>query len=104
MPAHWNVSTLSFNVLLLLERVPLNRFPGWLPEADLALALCANPVVEWNPRRKCPPLNACLDGVMAKVPARRPASAADVRRAGKSVMISINDLLTYVVDPGGVCG
>ena len=42
MAVHWiDVTTLSFNVLLLLERVQISWFPGWLPEQDLAIALVA---------------------------------------------------------------
>lgn len=46
MSVNWiDVSALSFNTLLLLERVQLSWFPGWVPAAELALALEANPVV-----------------------------------------------------------
>ena len=38
-----DVSELSFNAILLVERVPLGR----LPEKELAVALPANPAVEW---------------------------------------------------------
>jgi hypothetical protein len=44
MPVNWmDVTSLSFNNLLLLERVQLSWFPGWLPEPELAIALRANP-------------------------------------------------------------
>ena len=34
MSADWmDVSSLPFNTLLLLERVQLSWFPGWVPEA-----------------------------------------------------------------------
>jgi len=42
-----DTSKLSFSNILLLERVQLSWFPGWLPEKELAIALKANPVVEW---------------------------------------------------------
>ena len=55
MAVNWiDVTTLSFNVLLLLERVQLSWLPGWVPEDELAIALKANPVVEWYMRQKCP--------------------------------------------------
>lgn len=58
MPVKWmDVSALSFNSLLLLERVQLSWFPGWLPEDELAIAFTANPVVAWYFRNKCPQLN-----------------------------------------------
>jgi len=47
MTVNWiDVSNLSFNTLLLLERVQLSWFPSWLPEEELAIALSANPTVE----------------------------------------------------------
>jgi hypothetical protein len=62
MPVDWiDVSPLSFNTILLLERIQLSWFPGWVPEGDLALALHANPAVEWYMRQKCPELNPWLD-------------------------------------------
>ena len=67
MSVNWiDVSSLSFNSLLLLERVQLSWFPGWLPETELAIALRANPVVEWYLRHKCPDLGVWLDGVLAR--------------------------------------
>jgi 2-polyprenyl-3-methyl-5-hydroxy-6-metoxy-1,4-benzoquinol methylase len=101
MPVNWiDVSSLSFNTLLLLERVQLSWFPGWLPETELAVALRANPVVEWYMRHKCPELNGWLDGVMARAGESQPLETAKVRRAEEVIMKTINDLLTYVVDPG----
>ncbi len=61
MPVNWmDVSGLSFNTLLLLERVQLSWFPGWVPEKELAIASRANPVVDWYLRHKCPELNEWL--------------------------------------------
>jgi hypothetical protein len=51
MPVNWmDVTGVSFNTLLLLERVQLGWFAGWAPEDELAIALRANPVVEWYKR------------------------------------------------------
>ncbi len=98
MPVNWmDVSQLSFNALLLLERVQLSWFPGWLAEDKLAIALRANPVVEWYLRRKCPDLNEWLDGVLAQKDL--PGDAAAVRQAEVAVLKSINDLVVYVLDP-----
>ena len=48
MPLNWlDVTPLSFNVLLLLERVQLSWLPGWPPEKEMAIALHANPTVRW---------------------------------------------------------
>ena len=73
MPVNWmDVTSLSFNSLLLLERVQLSWFPGWLPEPEFAIALRANPAVEWYFRHKCPPLNEWLDDVLST--AKHPCS------------------------------
>ncbi len=98
MPVDWmNVTSLSFNSLLLLEQVQLSWFPGWLPEPELAIALHANPAVEWYFRHKCPQLDKWLDKVLST--ASIPASSEGVRQAEIVVMKSITDLLVYVVDP-----
>lgn len=99
MPLDWiDVTQLSFNNFLLLERVQLSWFPGWLPEPELAVALQANPVVEWYLRHKCPSLNDWLDEI---IPQKELISAdpEKVREAEIKVMNAINDLLVYVVDP-----
>ena len=67
MSVDWmDVSSLSFNTVLLLERAQLSWFPGWVPEAELATALSASPVVEWYLRHKCPDLGSLLDRVMTE--------------------------------------
>jgi len=98
MPTKWmDMSQVSFNALLLLERVQLSWFPGWLPEAALATALKANPVVAWYMRHKCPDLGSWLDQVMLRVP--EDSSIAAVREAELTVLRAIDDLLIYVVAP-----
>ncbi len=94
-----DVTTLSFNSLLLLERVQLSWFPGWIPETDLAIALGANPVVEWYLRQKCPDLNEWLDKVMLTDADKTELPGDVIRQAELSVMRSLNDLIVYVVDP-----
>ncbi len=67
MQLNWiDVNNLSFNTLLLLERVQLSWMPGWLKEDELAIALQANPAVEWYLRHKCPEIDGWVDAVMAK--------------------------------------
>ena len=86
MAVNWiDVTTLSFNVLLLLERVQLSWLPGWVPEDELAIALKANPVVEWYMRQKCPSLNGWLDDVLSLKTSDRPSHDV-VRRAEVAVM------------------
>jgi SAM-dependent methyltransferase len=100
MPREWmDVSGLSFNTLLLLEGVQLSWFPGRVPEDELAIALRANPAVEWFMRHKCPQLNEWLDGVMARGAGGQPADARRVRQAEVEVLASKTDLLVYAVDP-----
>ena len=98
MSVDWmDVTSLSFNSLLLLEQAQLSWFPGWLPESELAIAMRANPTVEWYFRHKYPPLNKWLDKVLSTASA--PASSESVRQAEIVVMKAITDLLVYVVDP-----
>ena len=98
MPVDWmDVTSLSFNSLLLLEQVQLSWFPGWLPEAELAISLNANPAVEWYFRHKCPTLNKWLDEVLST--ASKLASSEGVHQAEIVVMKAITDLLVYIVYP-----
>ena len=98
MPTNWmDMSQVSFNALLLLERVQLSWFPGWLPEPELAIALKANPAVEWYMRHKCPDLDSWLDQVMRQ--ALDDPDVEAVRKAELTVLRSIDDLLVYVLDP-----
>jgi SAM-dependent methyltransferase len=100
MPVNWiDVTNLPFNSLLLLERVQLSWFPGWLPEEDLAISLRANPTVEWFMRHKCPEISPWLDRVLTYHTSIAPPSAAQVRQAELKVMSTINDLLVYAIDP-----
>ena len=100
MSVNWmDVTSLPFNTLLLLERVQLGWFPGWAPETDLAIALRANPVVEWYLRHKCPQLNQWLDQVMTELPEIPLTDAEGIRQAEVAVLEAITDLLVYAVDP-----
>ena len=100
MPADWmDVSSLPFNTLLLLERVQLSWFPGWVPETQLEVALRANPNVEWYLRYKCPELNEWLDDVMMKNGGNQPQNSVEIRQAEIDIMKSINDLIVYAVSP-----
>ena len=100
MPVNWiDVTKLSFNNLLLLEQVQLSWFPGWLPEAELSIALSANPVVEWYLRHKCREIVPWLDRVMATPTSWCTTTADEVRQAELKVMSTINDLLVYAIEP-----
>jgi len=99
MPINWiDTTDLSFNNLLLLERVQISWFPGWAPEAELALALKANPIVGWYLRHKCPEITPWLD----KLDNFEVGDSSDpevVFAAERKVLQSLNDLLVYVIDP-----
>ncbi len=100
MPRDWiNVKSISFNTLLLFERVQLSWLPGWygLPYDKLALALRANPAVEWSLRHKCPDLNPWLDEVLVNsVPADELGA---VRAAEVAILNRLQDLIVYALDP-----
>ena len=100
MPVNWiDVSQLSFNTILLLERIQLSWLPGWLQEVDFSIALRANPVVEWYLRHKCPDLNPWLDQVMALTRGDPPAESPRIRQAEMAILNQVNDLLVYALDP-----
>lgn len=99
MPNTWlDVSQLSFNTLLLLESVQLSWLPGWLPEAELGIALRANPAVAWYMRHKCLAITGWVDQVMAREPTDQP-TPDEIRLAETTVMQTMVDLLVYVTDP-----
>jgi SAM-dependent methyltransferase len=98
MDVNWiDTSELSFNNLLLLERVQISWFPGWLPERELAIALQANPTVEWFLRNKCPEIKEWLDKVVSLEIGK--FNRTDVQKAEHTILNSLNDLLTYLIDP-----
>jgi SAM-dependent methyltransferase len=98
MGVNWiDTSKLSFNTLLLLEYIQISWFPGWLPEKELSIALKANPVVEWFLRNKCPEIEDWLDKVLLIKTEK--CSKEDIHKAEQTILGSINDLLTYVINP-----
>jgi SAM-dependent methyltransferase len=98
MLLNWiDVSDLSFNTLLLLEREQLSWLPGWLPEKELSIALQANPVVAWYLKNKNPQLEGWVDGLLTQVDGNPSPQA--VRLAEETILQSMNDLVCYAVDP-----
>ena len=98
MPVNWlDVTPLSFNTLLLLERVQIGWLPGWPPEKEMAIALHANPAVRWYLAHKNPEIQAWLNRICTEYAPN--TDAAIVRQAEETIMRSLNDLLTYAVDP-----
>jgi SAM-dependent methyltransferase len=100
MELHWiDVTDMSFNTLLLLERVQLSWFPGWVSEPELAIALRANPVVEWYLRHKCPEIIPWLDSIITDNAMDASYPTERIRQAELKILNSINDLIVYAVDP-----
>ncbi len=100
MKLDWiDTTNLSFNTLLLLERVQLSWMPGYVPEEELAIALNANPVVEWYVRHKCPDLNSWVDRVLSAQPSSPTPSGERIRQAEIAILNHINDWVVYSVDP-----
>jgi SAM-dependent methyltransferase len=100
MKINWlDVEKLSFNVMMLLDRIQLSWLPGIIPESELAVALIGNPEVEWFMRHKNPELNEWIDKVIQKEVNSDNLKKDDIRRAEIIVMQAINDMLVYVVDP-----
>ncbi len=98
MALNWiDVTDLSFNTLLLLEREQLAWLPGWLPEPELATALKANPTAAWFLRHKNPILSEWVDKVMAQ--ADSAAGPEEIRVAEETILRTLNDLVVYAVNP-----
>jgi len=97
MPLDWlDMTDVPFAALVLLERVQMSWLPGWLPERELAIALAANPTVEWTMSTKCPEIAPWLDQVMAQGGSATPT---EVRPAEQTLLRSLTDLIVYVFDP-----
>lgn len=98
MSVNWiDVTSLSFNSLLLLEREQLRWFPGWLPEKELAVALNGNPTVAWFLQHKCPDIKDWIVKILSWD--EQEVTTADLREAEIVLMNAINDLLVYALDP-----
>jgi len=94
-----DVSDLSFNALLLLEKMQLDYLPKMeIPRKELAVALKANPAVEWYLRHKTAWLDSWLDAVKEENPGLT-LSRERIRRAEIAVLENMSDWLVYVVAP-----
>jgi SAM-dependent methyltransferase len=100
MPVNWmDTKDLSFNSLLLLERVQIL----WLKDLHaevmpaMATALKANPTVAWYFNHKCPPISPLLANLVALTdPDNKPET---IYAAEQQVLKTINDWLVYVIAP-----
>lgn len=100
MPVKWiDTTELSFNNLLLLERIQVSWLESLSAEElpAMATALKANPIISWYLRHKCPSISSWLDQVSSiDTHENDPES---VWKAEQRIMKAINDWLVYVVDP-----
>lgn len=101
MALNWmDVSSLSFNALLLLEEIQLRWLPrGNVPKRELAIALKANPAVEWYFRNKCAQIKDWIDKILENVKDEPINDPTKVRKAEIAVLSALNDWIVYVVDP-----
>jgi SAM-dependent methyltransferase len=104
MPLDWiDVSNLSFQSILLFERVQLSWFPAWrFPEPAMSLALAANPAVAWYILHKCPETGPWVRAELEQAAAARAGkalSAEDIRAVEVAALSALVDLLVYALDP-----
>jgi SAM-dependent methyltransferase len=98
MSVKWiDTSQLSFDSLLLLERIQISWLNGYAHERELAIALKVNPEVEWFLRHKCPEISPYLEKIASTVPSI--LEAGEIREAEQNILAQLNDWLTYVIDP-----
>ena len=100
MPLNWiDTTNLSFNALLLLEQAQISWMPGNVPEAELDIALQANPAVDWFLRHKHPAIIPWLEQIHSSHPSAHQPKEDDIRQAELQVLSAINDWLVYALDP-----
>lgn len=97
MSVKWiDTTKLSFKSLLLLERWQVELLSKRPFGRDFAIALKANPEVEWFLRNKCPEIFGWLDKILLT---EIISSAEDIRKSEVAILDEINDWLTYAIDP-----
>ena len=57
------IEKLEFEDFYLLEEFQIAYLPGWIPEREFAVALCANPSIENFLKRKCPSIRDFIDKI-----------------------------------------
>lgn len=98
MSVKWiDATKLSFKSLLLLERWQIELLSKRTFGKDFAIAIKANPEVEWFLRNKFPEISGWLDKILSIELAD--SSIEDIRKAELAIMDEINDWLTYAIDP-----
>ena len=99
MSLNWmDVSQLSFNTLLLFERIQISWFStANIPKLEMSIAVSANPAVEWYLRHKCPEINPWINWILSFAPSA--PSTEQIRAAEIAVLRSLEDLVVYAIDP-----
>lgn len=98
MSVKWiDTTKLSFKSLLLLERRQIELFSKRPLNKDLAIAIKANPEVEWFLRHKCPEISIWLDKILSLGTGGN--STEEIGKAELAIMDELNDWLTYATDP-----
>jgi hypothetical protein len=96
-------SVLSFQSILLFERIQLSWFPGWrFPEPAMSLALEANPAVAWFIAHKCPEAAGWVKAELERglrVRGGKALRPEDVRQVEVAALSTLIDLLVYAVEP-----
>ncbi|MDY6872989.1 MAG: class I SAM-dependent methyltransferase [Chloroflexota bacterium] len=97
-PLDWmDVSEVSFNAMLLLERIQIEYIATLEPDAQMGTALKANPAVDWYLRQMHEPCGAYIDRCLEM--AQEDPAPEDVRKAEVSVLNRFQDWLVYALDP-----
>ncbi|HET9496595.1 MAG TPA: hypothetical protein VFR15_20395, partial [Chloroflexia bacterium] len=102
MPVRWtDVSDIPFNALLLLEPAQIEWLPGWVTDSDMGLALAANPAVAWYLRHaaRSERVREWLDRITPPAEQVEAAGPEEVRAAEVRVLQTLNDLVTYALNP-----
>lgn len=98
MAVNWmDVRGMSFDALLLLEKVQIKWLLDSMSNEDLEIALDANPVVKWYLANKCPERREKVAEIGRPRDGFR--DAARIREAEERVLASIADWLVYLVEP-----
>ena len=95
-----DVKELSFRNLLCLEEFQVNILPRVkLPEKEFAIALKANPEVEWYLRKNSSGIDKWLDQVLDHAEDIETVDEQVIRDSEIAIMENINDWMVFIHDP-----
>ncbi len=92
-----DVTSISFNALLLLEPFHLKYIAEREPCQAMGTALGSHPAIEWYLRASHPPIGAYIDQCLSL--ALTEPTPTELRQAEISILNSMQDWLVYVLDP-----